>query len=79
MLAADAEDAEEDLDVEADVDADVTIAPVTFELPEVVCDETVVTVTDDCVLVADIDGSAIETACEREVDGPGTGQAVGRG
>lgn len=43
-----------------------------------VCDETVVTVTDDCVLVADIDGSETTTGpCVRDVDGPGTGQAGG--
>lgn len=48
-----------------------------LELPDVVCDETVVTVTDDCVVEADIDGSAAGMACAREVDGPGTGHEGG--
>lgn len=56
---------------------DVTIGPAAFELLDVMCDDAVVTVTDDCVLEVAIGGSAAGIACVREVDGPGTGHEGG--
>lgn len=74
-LATAAEEAEEDFDAEVDAVAEELALgpPVVFELPADMCDDTVVTVTDDCVEVADIDGSETGAPCDRDVDGPGTG------